>query len=191
MRVTQGMLSNNMLRNLMQSQTKMDKYFTQLYSGKKISRPSDDPVIAMKGINYRAQVGEIEQYKRNISEVHTWMDNTDAALDKATQALQRLNELAVAANNGTYNEEEFVSVKEEVQQLKEHLVDIANTNVSGKYIFNGTETSKKPIAMVDGEIEEINYNSNQIQITVSQGTSIAANVNGDQVFDQAFFEKMD
>ncbi|WP_368654411.1 flagellar hook-associated protein FlgL [Ornithinibacillus sp. 4-3] len=191
MRVTQGMLSNNMLRNLMNSQNKMDKYFTQLYTGKKISRPSDDPVVAMKGINHRTQVAEIEQYKRNIGETHTWMDNSDAALDKATQAMHRLNELAVQANNGTYDEEEFISIKEEVKQLKEHLVDIANTNVNGKYIFNGTNTNEKPISMTNGEIDSIEYNTNPILIEVSKGTSIPVNVDGSKVFGQDFFDKLD
>lgn len=191
MRVTQGMLSNNMLRNLMNSQNKMDKYFTQLYTGKKISRPSDNPVVAMKGINNRTQVAEIEQYKRNIGETHTWMDNSDAALDKATQAMHRLNELAVQANNGTYDEEEFISIKEEVKQLKEHLVDIANTNVNGKYIFNGTNTNEKPISMTNGEIDSIEYNTNPILIEVSKGTSIPVNVDGSKVFGQDFFDKLD
>lgn len=191
MRVTQGMLSNNMLRNLMNSQNKMDKYFTQLYTGKKISRPSDNPVVAMKGINHRTQVAEIEQYKRNIGETHTWMDNSDAALDKATQAMHRLNELAVQANNGTNDEEEFNSIKEEVKQLKEHLVDIANTNVNGKYIFNGTNTNEKPISMTNGEIDSIEYNTNPILIEVSKGTSIPVNVDGSKVFGQDFFDKLD
>ena len=63
----------------------MEKYMNQLSTGKKISRPSDDPVIAMKGMNFRTQVSEVEQFKRNVGEVHNWMDNSDAALDKASE----------------------------------------------------------------------------------------------------------
>lgn len=134
MRVTQGMLSNNMLHNLSNSYSKMGTIMDQLNTGKKINLPSDDPVIAMKGMNYRSQVTEIEQFKRNTNEVHNWMDNSDAALDKATQAMQRLRELAVKASNGTNDTEELTSIKEEVTQLKEHLKDIAETEVNGKYI---------------------------------------------------------
>src|SRR5699024_6029885 len=114
-------------------------------TGKKISRPSDDPVIAMKGMNFRSQVAQVEQYKRNVGEVHNWMDNSDAALDKATQAMHRISELAVQASNDTYDTEERQSILEEVEQLKQHLIDIANTNVNGKYIFNGTNTGEKPV----------------------------------------------
>src|SRR5699024_10286194 len=132
MRITRGMLSNNMLRNLARSYTNMDKYLDQLSSGKKINRPSDDPVIAMKGINYRRQVTEVEQFQRNMNEVHNWMDNTDAALDKATQALQKLRELAVQASNDTYDDDERKNIKKEAQQLKDHLIDIANTKVNDR-----------------------------------------------------------
>lgn len=53
----------------------------------------------MKGMSYRSQLAEVEQFQRNTGEVNTWMDNSDAALDKATSALQRMNELAVQASN--------------------------------------------------------------------------------------------
>src|SRR5690606_1236633 len=82
-------------------------------------------------------------------------------------------------------------IKEEVKQLKEHLVDIANTNINGKYIFNGTNTNEKPISMTNGEIDSIEYNTKPILIEVSKGTSIPVNVDGSKVFGQDFFDKLD
>lgn len=180
MRITQGMLSSNMLLNLMNSQSKMDTYLEQLYTGKKISRPSDDPVIAMKAINYRTQVAEVEQYKRNMGEVHNWMDNSDAALDKATQAMHRVRELSIQASNSTYGDEERQSIKEEIAQLKQYLIDVANTNVNGKYIFNGTNTEEPPFNQ-DGSIAD-SYITTPVQIEVSKGIEIQVNVNVADIF---------
>ena len=59
MRVTQSMLSNNMLRNLSTSYNKMGKVQDQIRSGKKVTRPSDDPVVAMKGIGYRTALDKV------------------------------------------------------------------------------------------------------------------------------------
>ncbi|MFC4557525.1 flagellar hook-associated protein FlgL [Virgibacillus kekensis] len=191
MRITQSMLSNNMLRNLSNSYSKMDTYMNQLSTGKKINRPSDDPVIAMKGMNYRSQVTEVEQFKRNIGEVHNWMDNSDAALDKATQALQKFRELAVQASNDTYGEEERDNIKEEVEQLKEHLIDIANTNVNGKYIFNGTGTDTKPVT-VDGTGQiTVSTNNDRVMIEVANGTKLQANVESSSVFTDDLFQNID
>ncbi|WP_284139266.1 flagellar hook-associated protein FlgL [Virgibacillus sp. LDC-1] len=182
MRITQNMLSNNMLRNLSNNYSKLDMIMEQLHTGKKITRPSDDPVVAMQGMNYRTQVIEIEQFARNTSEVNNWMDNSDAALDKATKALQKIRELAVQASNDTYDEAQRQNIKEEVEQLKKHLVEIANTNVNGKYIFNGTNTTEKPF---DDNGKWNNPDLTQIsdvKIEVANGTKLEANVDPTTVF---------
>ncbi|WP_156288313.1 flagellar hook-associated protein FlgL [Oceanobacillus salinisoli] len=183
MRVTQGMLSNNMLRNLSGSYSKMDTYMNQLSTGKKITKPSDDPVVAMKGMGYRSELLQVEQYQRNTSEVHNWFDNTDAALDKATHALQRVRELAVQASNGTYEDNQRKSIAQEVGQLKEHLIDLANTEVNDKYIFNGTNTDIKP---VDESAQGWENPYTPVEIEVSKGTTLSASVDGSEVFDGLF-----
>lgn len=191
MRVTQGMLSGNMLQNLMKSQDKMGTYLEQLYTGKKISRPSDDPVIAMKGMNYRTQVAEVEQYQRNVGEVHNWMDHSDASLDKTTQTLQRMRELTIKANNSTNDREELASIQKEVEQLEEHLIDLANTNVNGKYIFNGSNTEEKPVQYSeDGERIEVSTSKSDVFIEVANGTKIKANVSPDSIFTEELFENV-
>ncbi|SHF89240.1 flagellar hook-associated protein FlgL [Ornithinibacillus halophilus] len=186
MRVTQGMLSNNTLRNLSNSYSNLGKYMDQLSTGKKINRPSDDPVVAMNGMNYRSQTNEVKQYLRNTNEVHNWMDNSDAALDKASQALQRIRELAVQASNGTYDAEERQNIKEEVAQLKEHIIDIANTKVNDKYLFNGTKTDEPLI----GENEEgIAFDHSPVMIEVANGTKLQANVDPASIFNSTFVDE--
>ncbi|GAQ19208.1 hook-filament junction protein [Oceanobacillus picturae] len=188
MRITQGMLSNNMLRNLTSSYSKMDTLMNQVNTGKKINRPSDDPVIAMKGMGYRTELTQIEQYKRNTSEVHNWMDNTDSALDKATQTMQKLRELAVQASNDTYDASERENIMNEVKQLKEHMMDIANTSVNGKYIFNGTDTETPPVSE-DGEFAP--SSTSPVLIDVAGGTKLQANVNPEDVFGNELFANID
>jgi flagellar hook-associated protein 3 FlgL len=171
------MLSNNMLSNLSSSYKNLGTYMDQLTTGKKINRPSDDPVVAVKGMDYRSQVVQVEQYKRNTNEVHNWMDNTDDALDQATKALQRIRELAVQASNDTYDEAERKNIQEEVKQLKQHLIDIANTKVNDKYIFNGTQTDIPPDLT-----NPTGINQDPVNIEVSNGIQIKANVNADNIF---------
>lgn len=184
------MLQDNMLRNLFRSQALMNKYMTQINTGKKITRPSEDPVIAMKGMNYRTQVAEVEQYRRNASEIWSWMDHSDDVLDKTTKAIQRIEYLAVQAANGTYGRDELKSIAEEVKQLQEQIVELANTNVNGKYIFNGTDTNIPPI--IKGEEGfEINYNPdelNPVLIEVSKGIKFQVNVSPEEIFDQELFD---
>ncbi|MGM0805792.1 MAG: flagellar hook-associated protein FlgL [Bacillota bacterium] len=180
MRVTQSMLSNNMLRHISNSYESMAKTQEQLTTGKKISRPSDDPVVAMKGMTYRTNLTEVEQYKRNLSEAYNWMDNSDAALDKATSVMQRIRELTVQASNGTYEESQKGMIGKEIEQLKEHLVSIANTQVAGKYIFNGNDTTKKPVDL--SKTPSVSDNGNTVNLELSQGIEVAVNINPKNVF---------
>ncbi|TKC17033.1 flagellar hook-associated protein FlgL [Robertmurraya kyonggiensis] len=190
MRVTQSMLSGNMLSNLTNSYETMAKYQDRISSQKKITRPSDDPVIAMKGITYRRNLQEVEQYKRNFSEAYNWMDNSDASLDKAGQALQRIRELVVQASNDTYDEGQRVSISEEIAQLKEHLGEIANTKMGDKYIFNGTDTLSKPVD-VDVSPITVSGNSNPVQFELSKGVFISVNVNPQDAFSDEMFSDIE
>lgn len=194
MRVTQSMLQNNMLDNLFKSQANMNKYLTQINTGKKISKPSDNPVIAMKGIGYRTELAEVEQYTRNTSEVWGWFDQSDDVLEKATSAMQRMEELAGQAANGTNSESEHDSIAKEVEQLKEQLVEFANTKVNGKYIFNGTDTDKKPVSIAkDGTvtIEASAGRTEAVEIEVSKDINMAVNMSPEELFDESLFDNID
>jgi len=176
MRITQSMLANNMLKQITRSYERLDQYQTQLSTGKKITRPSDDPVVAMKGIAYRSNLAEVEQFKRNFSEAYNWVENSDAALDKATQALQRIRELVVQASNDTYEETQRQAIAKEVRQLTEHLVTIANTKIGDKYIFNGAQTTEPPVAVnADGTIA-VSTNDQQLNIELAKGVYISVNI---------------
>lgn len=185
MRVTQSMISTNLLKNLNKSYAEMDKYFNQLNTGKKINRPSEDPVVAMNGMGYRSELNRVEQYQRNTTELHNWYDNSDATMEQVTSGMQRIRYLAVQASNGTYDSSERQNIAEEVKQIRLDLIDLANTNVNGKYIFNGTDTDNPPIPRgEDGsfDLDNARFNSNTVQIEVSSGSNLTANVSGNAIF---------
>src|SRR3954447_26493095 len=152
MRVTQSMLSNNMLRNLSTSYNQMGKLQEQITTSKKVNRPSDDPVVAMKGMGYRMQVDKVHQFQRNLGEVNNWLDSSDDALDKVGQTLHRAKELMTQAANGTNSDSDKEAILKEMEQLQQHVQSLGNTKVGDKYIFSGTKTGS-PLFKDDGTIE--------------------------------------
>ncbi|UOK57791.1 flagellar hook-associated protein FlgL [Bacillus sp. OVS6] len=190
MRVTQSMLAGSSLRNLSKSYEKMGTYQDQLATGKKINRPSDDPVVAMKGMHYRTNLTEVEQYQRNISEAYQWMENSEAGIEQGTQVLQRVRELMVQASNGTNGPEDLKAIGAEIKQLKQDLVGSANTQVAGNYIFNGTQTKEAPVTLnADGTVS-VNIDKSSFEIEVSKGVQLKANINSDNVFSEDLFAVM-
>ncbi|WP_339171667.1 flagellar hook-associated protein FlgL [Anoxybacillus sp. FSL W8-1294] len=188
MRVTQMMLANNTLRNVSKSYDKLGTYQQQLATGKKIHRPSEDPVVAMKGMHYRTSLTEIEQFQRNLSEAYTWMENSESALGHTTNVLQRARELVVQAKNGTLGPEDRQAIAREIEQLKKDLVQVANTKVAGKYIFNGTKIEQAPVK--DGSPPTVDNNNHDFMVEVAKGVKLKINVTPDNVFNEGLFETL-
>lgn len=188
MRVTQMMLANNTLRNVSKSYDKLGTYQQQLATGKKIHRPSGDPVVAMKGMHYRTSLTEIEQFQRNLSEAYTWMENSESALNHTTNVLQRARELVVQAKNGTLGPEDRQAIAREIEQLKKDLVQVANTKVAGKYIFNGTKIEQAPVT--DGSPPTVNNNNDDFMVEVAKGVKLKINVTPNNVFNEGLFNTL-
>ena len=183
MRVTQSMLSSNMLRNLNTSYGKMGKYQGQLNSGKVLTRPSDDPVVAVKGMGYRIDIDKTGQFMRNLNEVNSWLDTTDEALDQVGTALHRVQELLTQAANDTNSTDERKKIEAEISQIQQQIRDVANTKMGENYIFSGTNTSTplyKNTAL--GTLSTATGLEKSIEMNVFDGVSMTVNTTGLQLF---------
>lgn len=182
MRITNNMLINNMLNNLNNNLNRMNKYQNQLATGKKISLPSDDPIVASRALKLRTDVAEIQQYKRNVDDANSWMDITETTLGQMGNVMHRVRELAVQAANETNTPEDLDKIKQEMEQLKVQMVHLANTTYAGRYIFSGFKTDKA--LMDDNGVFLIDIsNSEQIHFEIGIGDDIHINVTGSDLFN--------
>lgn len=180
MRITQNIMSQTLLSNLQTNYQKLEQIQEQLSSGKKINKPSDNPVSTVRAMYYQTSLHEIDQYKRNVSDGMSWMQTTDDALDQVTQVLQRVRELTVQAGNSTNNPNDLNAIGSEISQLKEHLGEVANSEIGGRYVFAGTDTKTPPYDTSKKEFT--NTNQQPINYQVGKGTSVQINVSGVDVF---------
>ena len=183
MRVTQSMLSDNMLRNLSNSYGKMSTVQDQITTGKKITKPSQDPVVAIKGIGYRTDLNKVEQYQRNIGEVNNWLDSSDDALDHVGQVVIRVQELVTKAANDTNTSDDRKKIQAEVTQLRQQLQDLSNTKVGDKYIFTGTNTLTPLHDGTNFADPKVSTGlMKEVKIEVYDGVEIKVNMNGLELF---------
>jgi len=181
------MMVRGFLKNLSQNLSTIDKYNTQLGTGKKVSRPSDDPSTTSLQMRLHSEMRRIEQHLENVDAGITWLENTDAALEEAGAVLHRLQDLAVQGASGTLVQDSLDALADEVDGLVNHLVDVGNTNVGGKYIFAGTRNLVAPLEAVydaDGKVIGVVYkgDSGSIEFEVSSGTSVKVNTPASEVF---------
>ena len=190
MRITNNMLSSQLLLNLNRNAQQMNNTQTQLATGRKINKPSDDPVGITYSLRYRAELSSNEQYQKNVDSAISWLEFNDTVMNQAGNVVQRLRELTVQGSTGTNPQSALDSINEEVKELKEQLVDIANSKLNGKYIFNGETYDLQPYVFPsnpDGSLDtsgaaSIKTDSGRINFIVGDSVQLPINVNGNEVF---------
>lgn len=137
MRITNNMLINNMMQSLSGNLSRTQKYYNQLATGKKISLPSDDPIVAAKSLKLRTDVSEIAQYKRNTDDATAWMDITEATMSQMTDLVHRMKEITNQAANGTNTDEDLLKIKEEANELRTQLISLETQLMREDTFFRG------------------------------------------------------
>ncbi|MBY0025826.1 flagellar hook-associated protein FlgL [Priestia aryabhattai] len=190
MRVTQGMLAANSLKQISNSYNKLETLQNQLSTGKKITRPSDDPVVATKGMAYRSNLSEVNQYKRNLTEAQSWFDNSESGLEQVDSILQRTKELVVQGLNGTYGSDDRQAIAREIEQLKMDYMQVGNTQVAGNYIFNGVNVGAPPVSEDASGTIKSTINLDPFSVEVSKGIQLRVNIHSENIFGQDSFNLM-
>jgi len=181
-RITQTMLNTQLMSNLQSNYNRMEEHNMKLSTGRRINRPSDDPVGISFTMRYRGQISENNQYQRNVDAATSWLDFTDTMLDQANSVISRIRELTVQGGSGTNSKESMKASAAEVRQLYKQLVNIGNTSFRSKYIFNGQHTNLRPYDETNADLNKTD--NTLIHYEVSLGVTVPVNVSGNDVFGQ-------
>ena len=101
MRITNKIMQRNNLSNINTNKVYQDKLSTQMSTQKKINRPSDDPVVAIRALRLRSNVTEITQYySKNIPDAESWLSVTEDALKNLTQIMTNMISQCTKGSNG-------------------------------------------------------------------------------------------
>lgn len=184
------MMSSQMMLNLNRNAQKMNNTQLQLATGRKLNKPSDDPVGITYALRYRGELASNEQYQKNVDNAISWLEFNDTVLDQTGSVLQKVRELSVQAATGSNPQSALDSIKEEMSQLKEQLIDISNSKLNGKYVFNGQEYNKKPydfLSKSDGTSDtsgaaSVTTDTGDISYMVGESVQLSINVTGTEVF---------
>jgi flagellar hook-associated protein 3 FlgL len=191
MRVTTNLIFDQNLRAINNSQGELSDLQSQLASGKRLLRPSDDPVGAAQVIRLTEELDKITQYERNIDLATGSLELQETSLRSITDVMNRARVLTVQAGNGIFSQPDREAVAVELEQIRNQVVDLMNTqNASGDYIFSGYQSQKQafvynPANNNDPIKFQGDDGTNRMQIsdsvsiqTSSSGKSIFENVNG-------------
>ena len=155
MRITNSMMTANTKANINTNKVNADKLNTMTASGQKITRPSDDPVVAIRAMRLNTSLTELEQYYgKNIPDADAWFTDTETALTQTDDVLSSIREKLNQASSQENVTSNVKDILEELKQLKDQVYAIGNADSAGRTVFTGYRTGEMLTFM---EQDTINY----------------------------------
>jgi flagellar hook-associated protein 3 FlgL len=138
------MVTDTSLRNMRNNLNKLESLHNEISTGKKISRPSDDPSGTARTLTYNTDIASGETYLRTMDASTTWMNATDDALSEATDLMQRARELAVEGANGALTPGDMATIGAEIDHILSQMVVTGNASLRGQRLFAGELINADP-----------------------------------------------
>jgi flagellar hook-associated protein 3 FlgL len=187
MRISTGQLYERSIQAVLNNQANLSDIQQQLSSGKKLLRPSDDPVGAAQVIRLTEDIELIAQYKKNSNLLVNSLEQEETVLSSVNTAIDRARVLMIQSGNGIVGTDDRKAIGIEISQIRDQIFDLMNSrNPEGEYIFAGFQSgspafSFNPSAAGDKYRFEGDAGENKIQ--VSDSVSLQVNNSGYNVFE--------
>ena len=141
MRITNKIIQNNNLANINTNKIYQDTLSTQMSTQKKINRPSDDPVVAIRALRLRSNVTEVTQYySKNIPDAESWLEVTEDSLNNLTSVLTNMIGQCTKGANGDLTASDRQIILEQLKALGDEVYSTADADYAGRYVFTGYRT---------------------------------------------------
>jgi flagellar hook-associated protein 3 FlgL len=145
MRITHKMMTTSVAANLIKQKEQLYKIQQQVSSQKRLSRLSDDPVGMGRAIDYRRALASIDQNRQNSMLAKNRIAYRETVLDEAVDILNDIKH--ISETQGTGDLDSRNSAIMQVEKLRDQLAQLANTQLSGRYLFAGDQIDTKPFSM--------------------------------------------
>ena len=141
MRITNKIMQNNSLYNINNNKVTEDALNTMMSTGKKLTRPSDDPVIAIRALRLRSNVTQLSQYyEKNAKDAQSWLDVTADALSTVTSVLTDCVKQATKGANKDLTLDDLDIIVAQIDALSKEYYSTGNVDYAGRYVFTGYRT---------------------------------------------------
>ena len=141
MRITNKIMQNNALVNINRNKVLQDTLNTQIATQKKIARPSDDPVTAIRSLRLRTNLAEIDQYyTKNVGDAENWLGVTEDALGNVTDAVTKMYDQCTKGSSSNLETTDRETILESLKALRDEIYTTGNVDYAGRNIFAGYRT---------------------------------------------------
>lgn len=180
MRVTENTNYGVVRDSITRSKGRIEKLQTQSATLKKLNTPSDDPIGSAKVLEIRTDKVNNDQFQMNAKLTESFLNNSEHALGELGDIMVRAKEIALGQSSGASSTEDTrLGVAEEVTQLYQQAVSVANRRIGERYLFGGYKTQKPP---VDAE-GRYQGDDGQIMVEIAKDVFLSMNLTGVEAFN--------
>lgn len=177
-RVTHQTIQRSTLANLQINLSKMAQLQAQMSTGKKITKPSDNPAGAADLLAMRAEQSKQDMQARNISDADGWLTTADAALRDSITALTSARNLTIQARDGALGQQSREAIAANLEGVRDHLLALANSTYLGRSVFAGTAATEA----FDQNGNFLGWTGDEVTREITDGVSVRIDVNGAAAF---------
>ncbi|HBO23928.1 MAG TPA: flagellar hook-filament junction protein FlgL [Providencia sp.] len=185
MRLSTNMIYHQRLQDMNNAQSRWMDAGSQLASGKRVSKPSDDPQASSQAVRINQSENRNQQYVTSRGFAKTGMTLQMSILSQMTDVTTQIDTTIIqASNQGGLSDKDRNSLAEQLTGLKDQLVALGNTtDGNGRYIFAGFKSDKPPFeTTADGEVK-YNGGDKPVMQNVSSDREMTTYFTGAQVFE--------
>jgi len=182
MRVSNRLIANTVNSNLFKNTDRLLDLQTMVSSGKRVNKPSDDPISMGRILDYRTTLASVDQYGRNISNGKAWLNLTDSVLGSIGDLVIRAKELSIYQASDTNSPDDRRIASEEVKNIFDQVMALANTKQGNSYLFAGFNTDTPPFDRDDFYNITHSVDNGDIDIVIGVDVRLNINTNGDDAF---------
>lgn len=182
-RISSFQMHQNAINGMLKQHETLSRTQQQVSTGKKIFKPSEDPVAASRVVTLNDTLSAIDQHQSNVDAARARISLSEGVLSHVVESIHRARELAIQANNDSQNESTRLFISAEIEQIQDALLNLANTTDSNnEFLYSGGLSRFKPFSRNEAGGFEYNGDESHREVQISGSRRIAVDDPGSQVF---------
>lgn len=178
MRVTFGSKYNQMNNYQNALQNKINDANTQIASGLKIRYGYQNSDINNQNLKFQYEENTLDQGIDVAQNAYTSTLNTDKALQEFSKTMEAFKTKLIQSANDVHSETSRVAIANDLERLREHMINVANTSIGGEFLFGGSKVDRPPI---DSE-GKYHGNGEDLNALISSDNLVPYNISGQDLF---------
>ncbi|WP_187928606.1 flagellar hook-associated protein FlgL [Helicobacter pylori] len=178
MRVTFGSKYNQMNNYQNALQNKINDANTQIASGLKIRYGYQNSDINNQNLKFQYEENTLDQGIDVAKNAYTSTLNTDKALQEFSKTMEAFKTKLIQSANDVHSETSRAAIANDLERLREHMMNVANTSIGGEFLFGGSKVDRPPI---DSE-GKYHGNGEDLNALISSDNLVPYNISGQDLF---------